>query len=58
MIITIKMPESLPFTEELKNVPRYASTHHETINGTGCAEKDIRRQIENTEATTGYRGYV
>ena len=30
MISTIKMLESLPFPEELKNVPRYASTHHET----------------------------
>ena len=35
MISTIKMLESLPFPEELKNVPRYASTHHETLKGTG-----------------------
>jgi len=35
MISTIKMLESLPFPEELKNVPRYASTHHETMKGTG-----------------------
>ena len=35
MISTIKMLERLPFPEELKNVPRYASTHHETLKGTG-----------------------
>ncbi len=32
---TIKMLESLPFPPELANVPRYASTHHETLKGTG-----------------------
>ncbi|WP_460941480.1 HD domain-containing phosphohydrolase [Parahaliea aestuarii] len=35
MISTIKMLESLPFPDELQNVPRYASTHHETMKGTG-----------------------
>ena len=35
MISTIKMLESLPFPPELRNVPRWASTHHETISGTG-----------------------
>ncbi|MGB1140016.1 MAG: HD domain-containing phosphohydrolase, partial [Halioglobus sp.] len=35
MISTIKMLERLPFPEELGNVPRYASTHHETMKGTG-----------------------
>ena len=35
MISTIKMLENLPFPEELKNVPRFASTHHETLDGTG-----------------------
>ncbi len=35
MISTIKMLESLPFPQELKNVPRYASTHHETMDGKG-----------------------
>jgi hypothetical protein len=39
MISTIKMLESLPFPEELKNVPRYASTHHETMRGTGYPRK-------------------
>ena len=39
MISTIKMLESLHFPEELKNVPRYASTHHETMRGSGYPRK-------------------
>jgi HD-GYP domain-containing protein (c-di-GMP phosphodiesterase class II)/ABC-type amino acid transport substrate-binding protein len=35
MISTIKMLEGLPFPDELAKVPRYASTHHETLKGTG-----------------------
>jgi HD-GYP domain-containing protein (c-di-GMP phosphodiesterase class II) len=35
IISTIKMLESLPFPEDLKRVPRYASTHHETMRGSG-----------------------
>ena len=33
------MLENLPFPEELSNVPRYASTHHETMIGTGYPRK-------------------
>ncbi|WP_261815773.1 HD domain-containing phosphohydrolase [Vibrio gallicus] len=32
---TIKMLEQMPFPAELAKVPRYASTHHETMKGTG-----------------------
>jgi HD-GYP domain-containing protein (c-di-GMP phosphodiesterase class II) len=39
MISTIKMLESLPFPPELANVPRWASTHHETMAGTGYPRK-------------------
>lgn len=35
MISTVKMLESLPFPEELARVPRYATTHHETLRGDG-----------------------
>jgi len=35
MIGTIKLLDNLPFPPELANVPRYASTHHETLTGTG-----------------------
>lgn len=35
IIGTIKMLEQLPFPPELANVPRFASTHHETLIGTG-----------------------
>lgn len=27
--------EKIPFTEELKNIPRYAAAHHEMLDGTG-----------------------
>ena len=39
MISTIKMLESLPFPSELSKVPRYASTHHETLSGSGYPRK-------------------
>jgi HD-GYP domain-containing protein (c-di-GMP phosphodiesterase class II)/ABC-type amino acid transport substrate-binding protein len=39
IISTIKMLENLPFPDELSKVPRYASTHHETMIGTGYPRK-------------------
>ncbi|WP_064792365.1 HD domain-containing phosphohydrolase [Shewanella woodyi] len=39
IISTIKMLDSLPFPPELARVPRYASTHHETLIGTGYPRK-------------------
>lgn len=39
IISTIKMLEELPFPPELSKVPRYASTHHETLKGTGYPRK-------------------
>jgi len=35
MISTVKVLEDLPFPPELAKVPRYATTHHETMRGTG-----------------------
>ncbi|HAO23718.1 MULTISPECIES: HD domain-containing phosphohydrolase [unclassified Methylophaga] len=35
ILTTIKMLESLPYPDELSNIPRYATTHLETMNGTG-----------------------
>ena len=49
MISTIKMLESLPFPEELKNVPRYASTHHETMRGSGYPRKLRGEQLSIPE---------
>ncbi|WP_438970267.1 HD domain-containing phosphohydrolase [Methylophaga sp.] len=49
MISTIKMLESLPFPEELKRVPRYASTHHETMKGTGYPRKLTGDQLSTPE---------
>lgn len=39
MISGIKMLDALPFPKELSRVPRYASTHHETLKGTGYPRK-------------------
>jgi HD-GYP domain-containing protein (c-di-GMP phosphodiesterase class II)/ABC-type amino acid transport substrate-binding protein len=49
MISTIKMLESLPFPDELKNVPRYASTHHETMRGSGYPRKLPGEQLSIPE---------
>ena len=43
------MLESLPFPEELKNVPRYASTHHETMRGSGYPRKLPGEQLSIPE---------
>jgi len=39
MISGIKMLDNIPFPDELKRVPRYASSHHETMKGTGYPRK-------------------
>lgn len=39
IISTIRMLDNLPFPDELSKVPRYASTHHETLNGKGYPRK-------------------
>lgn len=39
MVQTVKMLSSLPFPEELKNVPSIAGNHHEQLNGTGYPRK-------------------
>jgi len=33
--VTIKMLQQIPFTKKLKDVPRYAGAHHETLDGSG-----------------------
>jgi HD-GYP domain-containing protein (c-di-GMP phosphodiesterase class II) len=49
VISTIKMLESLPFPDELKNVPRYASTHHETMKGSGYPRRLPGEQLSIPE---------
>nr|VVV06410.1 3'3'-cGAMP-specific phosphodiesterase 1 [Aliivibrio wodanis] len=49
MISTIKMLESLPFPQELARVPRYASTHHETLKGTGYPRKLMAKDLSIPE---------
>lgn len=45
MISTISMLESLPFPPELSRVPRYASTHHERMDGQGYPRKLNAEQL-------------
>ncbi|MCF6174374.1 MAG: hypothetical protein L3J71_01265 [Victivallaceae bacterium] len=35
VIMSIRMLEELPLTDDMKRVPEYAGTHHETLIGTG-----------------------
>ncbi|RBW65748.1 phosphohydrolase [Vibrionales bacterium C3R12] len=49
MISTIKMLENLPFPPELARVPRYASTHHETLKGTGYPRRLTGDQLSVPE---------
>ncbi|WP_159084327.1 HD domain-containing phosphohydrolase [Dongshaea marina] len=46
---TIGMLESLPFPEEMKNVPRYASTHHEAMDGSGYPRQLSGEQLSIPE---------
>lgn len=45
MVQTFKMLSSLPFPEELKNVPNIASNHHEQLNGSGYPRKLNAQQL-------------
>lgn len=49
MISGIKMLEAMPFPPELSRVPRYASTHHETLKGTGYPRKLMDNDISIPE---------
>jgi len=49
IISTIKMLEALPLPPELSRVPRYASTHHETLKGTGYPRKLSAEQLSVPE---------
>lgn len=45
IIMTIKMLEQLPFTNDLKRIPEYAGSHHETMIGTGYPRKLTKEQM-------------
>lgn len=45
IIMTIKMLENIPFTKDLRNVPEYAGSHHETMKGTGYPRKLRKEQL-------------
>lgn len=45
IVMTIKMLEELPFPKELKNVPKFAGAHHETLIGTGYPKKLVKDEM-------------
>jgi len=49
MIGTIRMLDALPFPPELSKVPQYASTHHETLKGSGYPRKLNGQQLSIPE---------
>jgi HD-GYP domain-containing protein (c-di-GMP phosphodiesterase class II) len=50
VIMTIKMLEHLPYPENMKRIPEYAGTHHETMIGTGYP-----RQLTKSDLSTPAR---
>jgi HD-GYP domain-containing protein (c-di-GMP phosphodiesterase class II) len=50
VVSTIKILDSLPFPPELVNVPRYASSHHETLKGSGYP-----RRLDSDQLSVGER---
>ena len=49
IIATIRMLDELPLPDELARVPRYASTHHETMKGTGYPRRLNRDELSVPE---------
>jgi len=45
IISTIKMLEALPLPQNLAKIPHYASTHHETLRGSGYPRKLTAEQL-------------
>ncbi|WP_417284554.1 HD domain-containing phosphohydrolase [Comamonas sp.] len=45
IIQTIVMLDNMPFPKHLKRVPEYASTHHETLSGTGYPRKLLDKDL-------------
>ena len=45
IVITIEMPEKLPFPKHLERVPEYAGGHHEKMDGTGYPRGLTREQM-------------
>jgi len=45
VIMTIRMLERLPFPENMKRIPEYAGTHHETLDGTGYPRQLTEKEL-------------
>lgn len=49
VISTIRMLDRLPLPDNLKRVPRYASTHHETLDGRGYPRQLTAKDLSMPE---------
>ncbi len=45
VIMSIKMLEQLPYPEDMRRIPEYAGTHHETMNGEGYPRRLTKAQL-------------
>ncbi|MDX2507124.1 MAG: HD domain-containing phosphohydrolase [Gammaproteobacteria bacterium] len=45
VIMSIKMLETLPYPEHMRQIPEYAGTHHETMIGTGYPRKLSKEKL-------------
>lgn len=45
VIMTIKMPEQLPFPDNMKEVPHMAGEHHETMDSTGYPRRLSKAEL-------------
>ncbi len=45
VIMSIKMLEQIPFPPQLKRIPEYAGTHHETMIGTGYPKQLTKNEL-------------
>ena len=45
VIMSIKMLEQLPYPEDMRRIPEYAGTHHETMNGEGYPRRLTKEQL-------------
>ncbi len=45
VIMSIKMLEQLPYTDDMKRIPEYAGTHHETLIGTGYPRELTAKEL-------------
>jgi uncharacterized membrane protein YphA (DoxX/SURF4 family) len=58
IIQTIVMLDAMPFPRELRRVPEYAGTHHETLGGTGYPRRLAKDELTVPGANHGHRRHL